>query len=706
MSETLNYNINVKTNAGESLGSLKKQLREAQAEVAILSEKFGATSEQAINAAKRAAQLKDRIGDAKALTDSFNPDAKFTALSKTIGIAAGGFAALQGAMALVGTESEDVAKNLQKVQGALALSQGISQIGELGDAFDNMKAVAVNAFKAIKGAIGSTGIGLLVVALGTIVANWDKIKSAVSGVSKEQEQLNAKTKANVDAQKKKLDAIGGQENILKLQGKSEKQILELKVAQTKQVIAATKEQIKQNIATLKAQVEAETRNKRILKGILDFINAPITLLLTAVRQVAKLVNVDFNFDPTEFVSNLVFDPAQVQAEGQAAIEEQKKTLQALENQQAGYQLEIQNINKKASEKTKKDKKDDTKDLEQLQKEKDQRESEAIQIQIKAYRATLDKRNQDLLAAEDEFENKKGDLIRANNFDFTKLEEEFRLKKIEINKTYDKIEEEEALKLEEKKKALEQTNKQREFETRQLQADTVAEKVQLELEALDNEYKLKYDLAVKNGEDLLLLEENYAAKKLAITQKSADEEEAVDKALKEAKEQALLSGLNFLGAVAGENEKISNIIFGIQKALEIGKIITSTAGAIAAVGTQTALIPPLVPPGIPNPAAIKAAVLGAKKVATLKLNAASQIATIAGATISKFKGSSSGGIGGSAPTSTTAPIEPPRPQPQTTNISQESINALGNQAIRAYVVETDVTSNQKRVQAIKQRARFS
>jgi hypothetical protein len=44
--------------------------------------------------------------------------------------------------------------------------------------------------------------------------------------------------------------------------------------------------------------------------------------------------------------------------------------------------------------------------------------------------------------------------------------------------------------------------------------------------------------------------------------------------------------------------------------------------------------------------------------------------------------------------------------QTTNISRESINDLGNQAVRAYVIETDVTGNQQRMAAIRQRARFS
>jgi hypothetical protein len=57
----------------EAAKSLRTQLREAQAEVATLSEKFGATSREAVEAAKKAAELKDRIGDIKATVNAFNP---------------------------------------------------------------------------------------------------------------------------------------------------------------------------------------------------------------------------------------------------------------------------------------------------------------------------------------------------------------------------------------------------------------------------------------------------------------------------------------------------------------------------------------------------------------------------------------------------------------------------------------------------------
>lgn len=182
MAETKTVNLEVNSNLAQTeqaVTSLRSELRKAQAEVAAMSDKFGATSKEAIEAAKRAAELKDRIGDAKDLTDAFNPDAKFKALAGAANIAAGALAGFEGAMGLVGVQSEDAQQAILKVQSALAVSQGLDVLQQIPDTFRNIKAVAINAFNGIKGAIGATGIGLLVVALGALYANWDALKKLV-----------------------------------------------------------------------------------------------------------------------------------------------------------------------------------------------------------------------------------------------------------------------------------------------------------------------------------------------------------------------------------------------------------------------------------------------------------------------------------------------------------------------------------------------
>ena len=91
--------------------------------------------------AKAAAALKSNIGDTKAEIDALQPDAPFRAFANTAQGAANAFAGIQGAMALVGAESEDLQKTLVKVQGAMALAQGLESIGQLEDAFKQLNLV-------------------------------------------------------------------------------------------------------------------------------------------------------------------------------------------------------------------------------------------------------------------------------------------------------------------------------------------------------------------------------------------------------------------------------------------------------------------------------------------------------------------------------------------------------------------------------------
>jgi hypothetical protein len=359
--------IKVQGNADQAVGSLRSQLREAQADVAKLSDKFGATSAEAVKAAQKAAELKDRIGDAKALTDAFNPDAKFKALTSSLAGVAGGFAAVQGGMALFGNQSKDLEATLLKVQSAMALSQGIQALGESMDSFKQLKAVAINAMQGIKAAIGATGIGLLVVALGTVVAYWDDIKEVVGGVSEEQKKLNAATQKGVEANDKKLTSLNSQDNILKLQGKSEKEILGLKINQTDEAIKAYEINIENIKTTNTAQQEAAARNYEYLKSFLDFVTIPQRYLYESaaknINQIIDLINkipgvkitnkIDETFGDkaTDYIAKLGFDPEKTKKEGNAVVEEANKTLLKLKNDRAGYQLAINDINKKGAEKS-------------------------------------------------------------------------------------------------------------------------------------------------------------------------------------------------------------------------------------------------------------------------------------------------------------------------------------------------------------------
>ena len=311
--------IDLKVDA-KSTESLRTQMRKAQQEVAELSARFGATSKAAVDAAKRAAELGDAIEDAKNLTDAFNPDAKFRALTGSLQGVVGGFTAVQGAIGAFGVKSEEVEQALLKVNSAMALSQGLQSVGDSVDSFKNLGTViksstafqflynaatstatavqtafgvATNVtstgFKLLRGAIISTGIGALVVGLGMVIANFDSISAWIKssplgafanqignivekftdfiGVTSEAERAsNRLAKANSTANKQIENRI----KLLKAQGGSEKEIATLQkqaiqndinVLNSKKKLSDEEKQTKENLKNDLLVVDAEYNKK-------------------------------------------------------------------------------------------------------------------------------------------------------------------------------------------------------------------------------------------------------------------------------------------------------------------------------------------------------------------------------------------------------------------------------------------------------------
>lgn len=370
----------------EAAFNLKKALKEAKLALIEAQQAFGTYSEEAVKAARRVAELQDQIQDANETAALFDPGKKFQAYSNALQSAAGAFAGVQGAIGLLGVESEKVNEQLLKVQSALALSEGLSTIGDIGKNFGQLatviKSQVVGAFQALKAAIGSTGIGLLVIALGTIAAYWDDIKAAVSGVNEEQKNGLATAKQAADIEEKKLDELDAQDNVLKLQGKSEKDILKLKVEQIGKVIDLRKAELEKNRDIIKGTIEAEKRNNQFLQNVLRvaieaslvplrILAAPIDLLLKTVNSVseslglAKVTAINLNDEinklaaaGTKKVADFVFDVKKTEAEGAATLAAAESNIKKLENQRAGFQLSLQSIDKQGLEKRSKDVSDD------------------------------------------------------------------------------------------------------------------------------------------------------------------------------------------------------------------------------------------------------------------------------------------------------------------------------------------------------------
>jgi hypothetical protein len=215
--------------------SLKAQYKEAVLEVQKLADAFGATSIEVQNASKKAAELKDQIEDVNDAIQAQKGEGAFIALGKSLSSVASGFSAVEGAMGLVGAESEDVQKAMLRVQSAMALAQGLEGLEDAGRAFKQLGAVvksttvyttlynfvmgvsnketatnvalteadttakvgltgatgglatvtggATTAMKLFRVALIATGIGAIVVLVGLLIANFDKVTKVVTTLS-------------------------------------------------------------------------------------------------------------------------------------------------------------------------------------------------------------------------------------------------------------------------------------------------------------------------------------------------------------------------------------------------------------------------------------------------------------------------------------------------------------------------------------------
>jgi hypothetical protein len=420
--------------------TLKQQYKEAVVELQRVAQVYGETSQQAAEAAKKAAGLKDQIEDTNDAIKAFKGEGAFNAFGKAVGSVASGFSAVEGAMGLVGVESEKLQETMLRVQSAMALAQGLEGLEDAGRAFKQLGTVAINALKGIRGALAATGIGLFVVALGTVVAYWDDIKAAVSGVTEEQKKLNEISKAKFETSKAELENLDAQDNILKLQGKSEREILNLKIAKVNTAIELGKIELQNVIKTSKAEEEAAIKNYNITKRIVDFIIdtalflpklmlMPIDLAIKGANKVSEALGfgkvIAFDMGKTMedmqdkfsgFIAGSIFNVEEVKAEGEKTRKELEKELKTLENQKAGFQLSIKEIDKKAVDDAKKTREDALSEEERKQKEHQEKYLNNDRLRTKS---VLEASNERILQAqkETEFERAQNDIKAKANQEY-------------------------------------------------------------------------------------------------------------------------------------------------------------------------------------------------------------------------------------------------------------------------------------------------
>ena len=262
---TVAINLEAKTSGTESVKSLKAQIREATQEAVALAQKFGEFSPEAIKAAQRVANLKDQMEDFQQKVQALNPD-KFNQINTIAKGVANGFQAAQGAMALFGAESEDVQKALLKVQGAMALAQGLEGLGEAGKQLKALGERGIEAFQKMTTASKAfmvTGIGLLVTALGTVAAYWDEIAVSIGLAKSEMDKANDAMNQAAAETKIQAQELGYYNSVVQDTNKSEGE-REFALQKLKEAGIATDDV---NIANANSLAELNARTQQHIKLI-------------------------------------------------------------------------------------------------------------------------------------------------------------------------------------------------------------------------------------------------------------------------------------------------------------------------------------------------------------------------------------------------------------------------------------------------------
>ena len=392
--ETIQAKINLDAKqANKSLKDLKKELKDintALQEMSVGGEAFEMLS-------KASKEYKDEI---KAIQDEINGVAKVASVSfrDVSNSITGGFAVAVGALNMMGVESQRLGQIQKTVQSAIAIAVGVRNLSEsklnatmikngaitvknkvwtlaLAGAqkvvVGTTKAMGIAAnvsskgFKALKVAIASTGIGLIVVAVGMIAAYWEDIVGfMMGGTTEAQKQLEATT-AKKDAAFEELEAVEGSTAQMELQGMSQKEILQAKITAVEAAIQAAEVEHEAQKAAIQSDIDRAKTGKKVAAMLLKLVTAPIDAAIWLYNQIPLVADLEYASDT---IAGMFFDVEGIEEEGLKTLKEQEKVINGLKEKKASLILQQQNADKQAGKNSREQREKEAAELRKLEEE--------------------------------------------------------------------------------------------------------------------------------------------------------------------------------------------------------------------------------------------------------------------------------------------------------------------------------------------------
>lgn len=192
----------VKTgNSEQSLGELRKSLKEAKSELLSLTEgteEYAAALEKASNAEQTLRDMSETV-----TRQSKGLEGAMQGLSAGLAGISGATNSVLGVMSMLGVENEELNKKLnQSITALIGVTQGLQAIDPAIKGFKDMGQVikvATGATNKFKLALIGTGLGALVVVIGSLIANWDEFSASIGMSSDTMEKFGTIVKKTIRA---------------------------------------------------------------------------------------------------------------------------------------------------------------------------------------------------------------------------------------------------------------------------------------------------------------------------------------------------------------------------------------------------------------------------------------------------------------------------------------------------------------------------
>ena len=247
-----------------------KEVRESLKAIRDQMMAVGDDSKEFHQLAAAAAELKDRVNDANEAMAAMHPDG-FQSVTNFASKAAGAIQGVTGAMALFGGESEAVQQTMMKLQAAMALTQGLEAVKDLGKAW-----TAVNAI------IRANPVAAIVTAVVALGAAVKEVVDYFNPLNTEARRLQAITERTTKETELRVGYLDNEIKLAQARGATEEEIYNMNKEQVQEKIKLAKLSLASAEATLKQQ-EAE-------KGILDYIGEAYIMMLKLTGQ-TEMANV-------------------------------------------------------------------------------------------------------------------------------------------------------------------------------------------------------------------------------------------------------------------------------------------------------------------------------------------------------------------------------------------------------------------------------